>query len=175
MDTNHLNELLILLQEGRTEYFDEFYELTKRGVYSSAYAILQNPDEAENILQDTYLKFLEKLPKLKADRSVLAYLMKTATNLAINTKKQYRHLAYNVDVSEVADDESPRSEDHHVFDVMKEVLNETEIRIVILHSIEELSHQEIASLLHKPLGTVTWTYNNAIQKMRKALEKDGYR
>ena len=75
----------------------------------------------------------------------------------------------------MADDESPRSEDHHVFDVMKEVLNETEMRIVILHSIEELSHQEIASLLHKPLGTVTWTYNNAIQKMRKALEKDGYR
>lgn len=175
MDTNHLNELLILLQEGRIEYFDEFYELTKRGVYSCAYAILQNQDETENILQDTYLKFLEKLPTLKADRSVLAYLMKTATNLSINSKKQYQHLAYNVDVSEVADGEPPQSEDHHVFDVMKEELNETEIRIVVLHSIEELSHQEIASLLHKPLGTVTWTYNNAIKKMRKALEKDGYR
>ena len=54
MDTKHLNQLFILLQEGKMEYFDEFYELTKRGVFSASYAVLQNQDLAENILQETY-------------------------------------------------------------------------------------------------------------------------
>lgn len=174
MDANRLSELLIKLQQGRMEYFDEFYELTKRGVYSAAYAVLQNQDDTENVLQDTYLKFLDKLPGFTPDKSVLAYLMKTAQNLALNTKKQYQRRTYDVDMTTIEDDESPQPDDNHVFEVMKEVLNEKESRIVIMHCIDEMSHAEIAEALHKPLGTITWAYNNAIKKLRKALEKDGY-
>ena len=59
--------------------------------------------------------------------------------------------------------------------VMNRVLNETERQIVTLHVISGFKHREIAELLEKPVGTVLWTYNNALGKMRKAMQReDGY-
>ena len=94
MSQDRLNELLEQLQKGHMEFFDEFYERTKRGVYLSAYSILHEEGETENVLQDTYIKFLEKLPTLRKDKSVLAYLMSTARNLAINLSKERSRISY---------------------------------------------------------------------------------
>ena len=74
MDNERLHTLFIELQNGQMDSFDEFYELTKRGVFSVSYQILKSQDEAENVLQETYLQFLKKLPTLKSDQSILGYL-----------------------------------------------------------------------------------------------------
>ena len=55
---------------------------------------------------------------------------------------------------------------------MKKVLNEDELQIVLLHVVAGYKHREIAAMLDKPLGTVTWTYNNAIKKSREYFEKE---
>jgi RNA polymerase sigma-70 factor (ECF subfamily) len=52
------------------------------------------------------------------------------------------------------------------------VLAEDEFNIVIMYAVGEYKHREIAEFLHMPLGTVTWKYNNALKKMRKALEEN---
>ena len=57
MDNERLHTLFIELQNGQMDSFDEFYELTKRGVFSVSYQILKSQDEAENVLQETYLQF----------------------------------------------------------------------------------------------------------------------
>ncbi len=49
------------------------------------------------------------------------------------------------------------------------ILSDIEKEIVILHSVGDLKHREIAKLLDKPLGTVTWTYNQAIKKLRSQI------
>lgn len=36
-----------------------------------------------------------------------------------------------------------------------------------------MSHKEIAKLLHRPLGTILWAYNNALKKLKKGMEKNG--
>ena len=172
MSQDRLNELLEQLQEGHMEFFDEFYERTKRGVYLSAYSILHEEGETENVLQDTYVKFLEKLPSLKKDKSVLAYLMSTARNMAINLSKEKARISYGLDPSLIPSEED--KEDTHIFEVMGKTLSQKEEQIVLLHSIYEMSHKEIAETMKMPLGSVTWAYNNAIKKLRKELEKDGY-
>ena len=172
MPQDRLNELLEQLQKGHMEFFDEFYERTKRGVYLSAYGILHEEGETENILQDTYVKFLEKLPSLKKDKSVLAYLMSTARNMAINLCKEKARVSYGLDPSLVPAEEDKK--DTHVFDVMTKVLSQKEEQIVLMHSVYEMGHKEIAEAMHMPIGSVTWAYNNAIKKLRKELEKDGY-
>lgn len=172
MPQDRLNELLEQLQKGHMEFFDEFYERTKRGVYLSAYSILHEEGETENVLQDTYIKFLEKLPTLRKDKSVLAYLMSTARNLAINLSKERSRISYELDPSLIPAKEEKN--DIHVFEVMGKVLTQKEEQIVLMHSICEMGHKEIAEAIHMPLGSVTWAYNNAIKKLRKELEKDGY-
>jgi RNA polymerase sigma-70 factor (ECF subfamily) len=48
-----------------------------------------------------------------------------------------------------------------------ETLKPDEREIVILHVVGDLKHREIAAIVGKPLGTVTWIYNQAISKLKK--------
>lgn len=153
------------------EYFDEFYESTKRGVYSASYAIVQDHGIAEDVLQETYLRFLEKLPSLHQDRSILAYLMKTAQNLSLNIVKERNRFDDGVDITKMKT-EDPPPQDDYIFSIMKRTLKPKETQIVILHVIKDMTHEQIAEALHKPLGTVLWTYHNAIEKLRKEIDKD---
>ena len=70
-----LKELLIQLQNDKMEYFDEFYNLTKNKVFYMAYSILQDYHLSEDILQDTYVKFLKHKNKVKVDGNILSYLL----------------------------------------------------------------------------------------------------
>lgn len=48
----------------------------------------------------------------------------------------------------------------------------SEREIVTLH-ISGFRHREIAEIMEKPIGTVLWTYNNALAKLKRALQKEG--
>lgn len=174
MDNERLHTLFIELQNGQMDSFDEFYELTKRGVFSVSYQILRSQDEAENILQETYLQFLKKLPKLKSDQSILGYLMQTAKNLSLNIIKKNKRRNYSFDMETVPETENDTGQDDTVMKVMREVLNPKEMEIVLMHSLYDMTHKEIAKQLGKPLGTITWAYNNAIKKLKEALIRYGY-
>ena len=59
-----------------------------------------------------------------------------------------------------------------VIPAMRKVLGQEELQIVLLHVVSGYKHREIAEFLGKPLGTVTWTYKNAVRKTREYLEKE---
>ena len=57
---------------------------------------------------------------------------------------------------------------------IKEILNDNEFKILILHILGELTFNEIKDIVKKTLGTVLWIYNKSLKKVRKELnyEKD---
>ena len=172
MDKDRISKLTEELQKGNMEYFDEFYDLTKRGVFSMAYSILHNKEDSENVMQDTYLKFLERLPHMKKDKSVLAYLMQTAKNLSLNIYKTYQKRDASYPIENIS--EEMKIEDDTIMNVMKKVLKPKERQIVLMHCLYDMTHKEIASTLHRPIGSITWAYNNAIKKLQEALKDVGY-
>ncbi|MCK5731427.1 MAG: hypothetical protein KAH13_00260, partial [Tenericutes bacterium] len=82
MDLN-LEGYIRQLKSGDQNAFDMIYKLTHRKIYFVALPILRDKALAEDIMQDTYLKFLEKLYDYKTKNS-LAYILTIARNLAIN-------------------------------------------------------------------------------------------
>lgn len=54
---------------------------------------------------------------------------------------------------------------------MTKCLDETEREIVLLHAVWGYKHREIAQMKGMPLGTVTWKYNAALEKLRKEWEE----
>ena len=165
-----LKELLIQLQNDKMEYFDEFYNLTKNKVFYMAYSILQDYHLSEDILQDTYIKFLKHKKKVKVDGNILSYLLEISKNLSLNYVKKHKKVV-NIDniVFKYEEQYQEEFEELKLVKDMKKILNENEFQIVILKIINELTNNEIAQLLNKPLGTVLWTYNNAIKKLRRDL------
>ncbi len=165
-----LEELLIQLQNDKMEYFDEFYNLTKNKVFYMAYSILQDYHLSEDILQDTYIKFLKHKKKVKIDGNILSYLLEISKNLSLNYVNKHKKVV-NIDniVFKYEEQYQEKFEELKLVKDMKKILNENEFQIVILKIINELTNNEIAQLLNKPLGTVLWTYNNAIKKLRRDL------
>ena len=165
-----LKELLIQLQNDKMEYFDEFYNLTKNKVFYMAYSILQDYHLSEDILQDTYIKFLKHKKKVKVDGNILSYLLEISKNLSLNYVNKHKKVV-NIDniVFKYEEQYQEKFEELKLVKDMKKILNENEFQIVILKIINELTNNEIAQLLNKPLGTVLWTYNNAIKKLRRNL------
>ena len=53
---------------------------------------------------------------------------------------------------------------------IRDILNKKEVDIFILHVLGDLGFNEIAEIQNKPLGTVLWSYNNSIKKLRKELK-----
>ena len=165
-----LKELLIQLQNDKMEYFDEFYNLTKNKVFYMAYSILQDYHLSEDILQDTYIKFLKHKKKVKVDGNILSYLLEISKNLSLNYVNKHKKVV-NIDniVFKYEEQYQEKFEELKLVKDMKKILNENEFQIVILKIINELTNNEIAQLLNKPLGTVLWTYINAIKKLRRDL------
>jgi len=167
-----LASLVLKLKEGKNGYFDELYELTKKQVFYMCYSIVKNTSDAEDLLQDTYLKFLNNIHKVKENNQILGYLLTIAKNTSLNFIKR-RNKETIIEWDNIAENDTKPTnyENLELVDKMKKILKPLEFQIVILHVINELKHNEIAKLLKKPLGTITYTYKCAIDKLRREINE----
>ena len=62
--------------------------------------------------------------------------------------------------------------DTPLLDLMYETLEGEELQVFTLHIIDELKHREIAKIMKKPLGTITWLYNKAVKKMKQKVGEE---
>jgi len=58
-------------------------------------------------------------------------------------------------------------------DLAKRLLSDYEFSILMLVTACGYKRKEIAKMIDMPIPTVTWKYQNALSKMRTALEKEG--
>jgi RNA polymerase sigma factor (sigma-70 family) len=171
-DIKHLNNLVQRLQAGENSCFDEFYERTKKFIYFSIVKIVDDYTIGEDLLQETYLYFLDHLASIKTDSSPIGFLLITAKHLALDhVRKRKREVMIDeIPSSYYLVDQSPQG----IVEEVKRLLSKEEASIVLLHSVEELTFKEIATYLAKPLGTVQWKYNEAMKKLRKEITPDAY-
>ncbi|OPZ36846.1 MAG: ECF RNA polymerase sigma factor SigK [Tenericutes bacterium ADurb.BinA155] len=161
------------MQDGDMSGFDEFYERTKKFIYFSIVKIVDDFTTGEDLLQETYVYFLEHLSHLKTDQSPIGFLLITGKHLAIDYLRKRRR---EVDLEEIPS--SFYSLDEKPIELLQEVprlLSKEEAAIVLLHVQDDLTFREIASYLGKPLGTIQWKYNGAMKKLRKEITPDAYR
>lgn len=167
---------MLALQRGDESAFEEIYNETKRGLFAFISSICRDYHMAEDMMQTAYVRLRTTIASYRAGSNAYAWLYTIAKNLTLNElARRKRELSVDVEedpskfgVYSLEADGSP------VTAVMNAVLNETERQIVSLHVMSGFKHREIAEILEKPLGTVLWTYNNALAKMKKELIKEGY-
>ena len=61
------DRLLLLVKKGNTQAFGEFYEKTRGQVYGYAYRMLQQAQDAEEVVQETYLKIWKEAASYESD------------------------------------------------------------------------------------------------------------
>lgn len=174
MTRQELDKKMLQLQQGDEQAFEDIYNDTKRGLFSFILSICRNHHTAEDMMQTAYIRLRTTIASYKAGGNAYAWLYTIAKNATLNElNRMKREIPTDMQsptaqlgIYTMDDEGSP------VTAVMNRVLGEAERQIVTLHVISGFKHREIAEILDKPLGTVLWTYNNALAKMRRELLKE---
>lgn len=150
--------------------FPSFYDAVKRPIFYNIYALTKSREEAEDLLQETFLRFLQSIDEVDQGKSILGYLMVMSRNLAFDhLKKKKAHLLEEEEWNSFGQEEPGFSQESVLLDRIKEVLNGKEFETFVLRAMDELSFQEITKLQKRPLGTVLWSYSHALKKIRKEI------
>ncbi|MFV9503499.1 MAG: RNA polymerase sigma factor [Oscillochloridaceae bacterium umkhey_bin13] len=154
-------------------------------VYARALRLTGDPDEAEGILQTTFIKACEALPRFDGASSLGTWIYRIATNEGLMHLRRQRP---QVDLDAVAEslqpDELPRQFEHWSPDPARLALNgelRTQIEraiaglpeplrvVVILRDIEDLSTEETAEQLGISPGAVKVRLHRARLRLREVL------
>lgn len=158
---------------GEKEAFCQLYKQTKDAVYAYALSILCHKSDAEDVMQETYLKIRSAAHLYQPQGKPLAWIFTITRNLCLmklrNRKKDTFVEIDNVQKEKVCEELS-RSENRLILDMVFQILSREECQIILLHTVVGLKHREIAESLQLSLSTVLSKYNRGIKKMRKHLE-----
>ncbi len=158
-----------------------------RQLYSAALRMARNPADAEDLVQETYLKAYRAYHTFEAGTNLKAWLYRILTNTYINKYRKDNRRPSEVDLGDVEDlylyrrigseesvDVSRTTEDRVLDGLVEsdikeavEELPETFRLPVLLADLEGFSYKEIADILDIPIGTVM----SRLHRGRKAMQK----
>lgn len=152
----------------RLEELIEKYEHT---LYRAAAAILGDPQEAEDAVQETYLRYLEKRPEFRDGEHEKAWLLKVTANRckSILRTRRRRPTVELLDIYPVPEEEGSR-------ELMEAILTlpANQRSAVHLHYYEGYTSEEIGAILGQRPGTVRSHLSRARDALRRyLLEEEG--
>ena len=167
--------LLPLVGQGDSEAFEVLYRSTEKAVYALALSILKNPHDAEDIVQETYLKVRAAAHLYVPQGKPLAWLLTITKNLC---RDLLRGQSRTEAAPDGAEDDLRFSyvsdpTDRLVLEAALKALGEEERQVVLLHAASGLKHREIARDLGLPLSTVLSRYSRALKKLQRYLTEEG--
>lgn len=159
---------------------EKLYRETYKMVYWTCLSLLKNKEDAEDMVQETFIAAFEAYDTLNDKERAAAWIKRIAANKCINKLTRTRTVAVEDEfldnVEAVPDDFLPASitEDKEKRSIMMNIISESlsdELqRTLILYYFDELSAREISELIGVPEGTVRSRLDYAKKKIKKGVE-----
>lgn len=156
-------ELVNSARRGSLVAFDALYERHKGWVLALAFRFSGNREDALDVLQETFVYFLKKLPTLELRSRLRTFLYPAVKHLALARKQANRRQV----PLDAAADPPVRSEEPDEMGELLRGLSETEREVVWMRFADGLDLKEIAGALGIPLGTVKSRLHGALEVLRK--------
>jgi RNA polymerase sigma-70 factor (ECF subfamily) len=180
------NELLHRLQAGDPLAFAQLVEENENQIYNLALRMLNNPQEAEDVLQETFLSAFKALPGFEGRSSLSTWLYRIASNASLMRlrKKQPDTVSVDEPLTLEEGDMVPRQlvdwsgipeeillsgESRQVMDAAVAKLPEALRVVFILRDIEGLSTQETGEVVGLSEGAVKTRLHRARLQLREML------
>jgi RNA polymerase sigma-70 factor, ECF subfamily len=162
MSTQDDNRLVECVKSGDTEAFGMIVERHKNRVFFLGLKFFHNQEDAEDFLQEVFLKAYEKLHSFKGIVPFGAWLYKLAFNLAVNkyhvNKAALLKEAEGLpDTAEVADGNAPDWDKRETVEEVKEMLERLPALynlIIRMHFYDGFTYNEISEVIEIPVNTV---------------------
>ncbi len=175
--------LLTQHKQGNPHAFRELVERYTAPIYNLAYRFLREPMEAENVTQETFLRVVTSLERIRLDVPFKPYIFRIAVNLCHDLARKKRPTLFtdlaprDDDPIEALVDDAPalweRLESEELAARVNAAIDELPApyqTALTLRYVEDFSYEEIAQALNLPLNTVRTHLRRAKQQLRAKLE-----
>ncbi len=179
MNTLDITKTVQRAAKGEQSAFAELYAMSYNKVYFYAYRMLQNKEDAIDIVQETFITVFTKINELKNPESYMCWLIRIAVNLCRDFTKKSTRLVIDWEteslIDRIADDE-PTAEDivlgndtrKYLIKVI-DTLPEEQKRAVLLYYYEQLTIAQIAEIEETSASTIKNRLFYARKKIKKAI------
>lgn len=177
--------LIKRIQNGEKEAFEELYRLTSQKAYFIALKIVQNEHDAEDILQESYIKALEKIDEIDPEQSFTAWFNRVVANKSKDFLKGRKKLVFEGEEEQIFESvpeestqfnpEESLEQDELCREVMAAIdeLTAEKRACVMMMYFGEMSVNEIAESLDVPVSTVKNRLFTARKDLKNKFEKRG--
>ncbi|OIN59162.1 RNA polymerase sigma factor [Arsenicibacter rosenii] len=188
-------ELIVGLQRGSESAFRHLVDTYQRRVYNTVLAIVQHPDDADDVTQEVFMTVFESIRQFRGDAQLSTWLYRIATTRALeayrkkHARKRFAFLTSlfggQDDGNEPDDRLHPVDFDHPgiqleqqergrvLFAAINRLSDQQKVAFT-LHHVEGLSYQEITDVMQTSFSSVESLLFRAKQNLRKQLRNYYY-
>lgn len=183
------------IKKQNDELFEKEFYPHINALYTFAFHLTYNEDDANDLVQDTYLKAYRFIDSFERGTNAKAWLFRILKNTFINEYRRKRKEPSKIDYEDVVKYQDAEENNyigfvdlrHEIFqgmlgDEITKAINSLDVEfrtIILLCDIEEFSYEEIAKILDIPIGTVRSRLHRARgmlkEKIKDYAKKLGYK
>jgi RNA polymerase sigma-70 factor, ECF subfamily len=180
-DKQNITELISAIKKGDEAAFKSFFAMFYGDIYRFLYKYLSNSFDAEDLCQETFVRFWQQRDSIDTSSYPRAYLYKIAKNLAFNfSTRKPPSVSYDHDLHIVTysgNDPRQEYENKDLVEECKRLINQLPERCkmtFILSRYEGLDYSEIAESMNVSLQTVKNQMSKAINYLKEKLISEGH-
>ncbi len=181
-DQNPDNDLIHAYREGDKEALAFLIQRYLGSLYRFLYRMVQDSAVAEDLTQETFLKLWKHQARFDLSKTFKTWLFTIGKNVALDHLRKKQPLLFahdeenNIEGIDLIPDREPlasellerRETAQYLNEALTELSPETR-SIVLMHESEDMTFQEIAEAVGKPMNTVKSRYRRALSTLRDLL------
>ena len=174
----HIDTLLQQCLEGKQNAQLTVYNRYYKAMYNTSLRIVKNGDEAEDVMQESFLKAFTKLHTFKGEVAFGAWLKRIVINNSIQHYRKQQKMS-EIALDEVlykVEDNETSVPDHAFTELKAQKVMETMVRLkdnyrisLTLHLIEGYDYEEVSRIMNISYANCRTTISRAKDSLRKKL------
>ncbi|TCW55272.1 RNA polymerase sigma-70 factor (ECF subfamily) [Bacillus thuringiensis] len=168
-------DLIQLTLSGNKEAYSKLYDKTIQEVYKTAHFLIEDKMDVDDVVQEIYIQLYESLRRYDSKKPFRPWLI----GLAIKQIHSYRRKRWmRLRIVKKAEEQRKPVQIDFSSDVVSKISNQKLIelihklpyklkQVIILRYLHDYSQEEVAHILHIPMGTVKSRIHAALKKLRQ--------
>lgn len=157
-------------QQKPQTFLEELYANHRNSIYRVALRVTHNPDDAEDAVQNVFLRMMRTEKRPDGARGAAAYLRRAATNAAVDVIRERTHRA-ETNILPFHPAANPTLLEQQQVRQVLDNLPHANARLLELHYRDGYLYEELAALFGIPVGTV----KSRLHSIRSAAKEFAYR
>ncbi|MCG3120262.1 MAG: ECF RNA polymerase sigma factor SigE [bacterium] len=179
------SDLITLAQQGDEFAFEALYRRFARTVYTVAHHMLGNHHDADEVMQEAFIRIFKNLSRLRSPQAITAWVYQITVNLCMDFRKartrsrweplegdEDRHSHFELATARWVRNPEQVLENKELLTHITAAIDslpEQQKAVILLHEVEGVSKKMIAEILDCSLVTVRTNLHHARKKLRRKL------